>query len=147
MPHMMKKSLSSLLFAAVLSCGGYVAAQPSAIQKSAGKQSVNTPSTQTKTQQQNDQLRDQLAQLRMQVKDLQAEVSTLRVEQQLIRKTAKQNHELVMDSRIVQTQGQENLNLLQSIVGRNEQQIGTLGQQVSSMMLDLGRVKTKLGLY
>ena len=32
MPHMMKKSLSSLLFAAVLSCGGYVAAQPSAIQ-------------------------------------------------------------------------------------------------------------------
>jgi len=83
----------------------------------------------------------------MQVKDLQAEVSTLRVEQQLIRKTAKQNHELVMDSRIVQTQGQENLNLLQSIVGRNEQQIGTLGQQVSSMMLDLGRVKTKLGLY
>ena len=83
----------------------------------------------------------------MQVKDLQSEVSTLRAEQQLIRKTAKQNHELVMDSRIVQTQGQENLNLLQSIVGRNEQQIGTLGQQVSSMMLDLGRVKTKLGLY
>jgi len=104
---MIKKSLGSLLSAAILSCGGYVAAQPSAIQKSAGKQSVNTPSTQTKTQQQNDQLRDQLAQLRMQVKDLQTEVSALRAEQQLIRKTAKQNYELVMDSRIAQSRAKK----------------------------------------
>ena len=146
MPHMMKKNLGPLLLAALLSCGGYSTAQQSPSERFADKQGIKPPPTQAKPQQ-NEQIRDQLTQLQMQVKDLQAEVSVLKAEQQLIQKTAKQNHELVADSRIMQTQNRENLNLLQTTVGRNEQQIGTLGQQVSSMMLDLGRVKTKLGLY
>jgi hypothetical protein len=61
--------------------------------------------------------------------------------------TAKETHELVFDSRVVQTQGREDLNSLARPVGRNEKQINELGQQVGSMMLDLRRVKTKVGLY
>src|SRR5207302_6812150 len=71
----------------------------------------------------------------------------LRSEQQVIGATAKQTHELVLDSRVAQTQGREDLNSLARTVGRNEKQINELGQQVSSMMLDLRRVKTKVGLY
>ena len=144
MPHITKRTLGPLLFAGILICFGYVAAQQSPSQQSGRTQTVKPQAT---LQQQNDQLRDQLAQLQMQVKDLQAAIDDLKSEQQAIGATAKENHELVLDSRIAQTQGREDLNSLVRAVGRNEKQIDKLGQQVSSMMLDLRRVKTKVGLY
>jgi hypothetical protein len=48
----------------------------------------------------------------MQVKDLQTAIDDLRSEQQAIGATAKETHELVLDSRVVQTQGREELNSL-----------------------------------
>ena len=74
-------------------------------------------------------------------------IDDLRSEQLAIGATAKETHELVLDSRVVQTQGREELNSLARTVSRNEKQINELAQQVSSMMLDLRRVKTKVGLY
>ena len=146
MPHITKRTLGPLVFASILICFGYIAAQQSPSQQSGRTQSVK-PTAQATPQQQNDQLRDQLAQLQVQVKDLQAAVDDLRSEQQAIGATAKETHELVLDSRIAQTQSREDLNSLGKAVSRNEKQINQLGQQLSSMMLDLRRVKTKVGLY
>ena len=78
---------------------------------------------------------------------LQTAIDDLRSEQQVIGTTAKETHELVLDSRVGQTQGREDLNSLVRAVGRNEKQIEGLRQQASSLMLDLRRVKTKVGLY
>jgi len=147
MPSMTKQTLGSLLFAGTLICFGYSAAQQSPSQQSGRTQSAKPQSSQATLQQQNDQLRDQLSQLQVQVKDLQTAVDDLRSGQQAIGATAKETHELVLDSRVVQTQGREDLNSLARTVGRNEKEINALGQQVSSMMLDLRRVKTKVGLY
>jgi ABC-type transporter Mla subunit MlaD len=147
MPHITKRTLGPLVFAGILICFGYIAAQQSPSQQSGRTQSVKPPSTQATLQQQTDQLRDQLAQLQMQVKDLHTAIDDLRSEQQAIGATAKETHELVLDSRVMQTQGREELNSLARTVGRNEKQIDQLGRQVSSMMLDLRRVKTKVGLY
>ena len=147
MPRMTKQTLGSLLFAGTLICFGYSAAQQSPSQQSGRTQSVKPQSTQAMLQQQNNQLRDQLAQLQMQVKDLQAAIDDLKSEQQMIEATTKETHELVLDSRVAQAQGREKLSSLVRAVGRNEKQIDQLGQQVSSMMLDLRRVKTKVGLY
>lgn len=146
MPRITKRTLGPLIFASVLICFGYIAAQQSPSQQSGRTQSVKTQS-QTAPQQQNDQLRDQLAQLHMQVKDLQTAIDELRSEQEVIGATAKETHELLLDRRVAQTQGREELNALARAVGRNEKQINELGQQVSSMMLDLRRIKTKVGLY
>jgi chromosome segregation ATPase len=145
MGHISKRTL--LVFAGVLICFGYIAAQQSPSQQSGRTQSVKPQSTQPTLQQQNDQLRDQLTQLQMQVKELQTAIDDLRSQQQAIGATTKETHELVLDRRVVQTQGREELNSLARTVGRNEKQIDKLGQQVSSMMLDLRRVKTKVGLY
>jgi septal ring factor EnvC (AmiA/AmiB activator) len=147
MPRMTKQTLGSLLFAGTLIFFGYSAAQQSPSQQSGRTQSAKPQSTQATLQQQNDQLRDQLAQLQMQVKDLQAAIDDLKSEQQMIEATTKETRELVLDSRVAQAQGREELNSLVRAVGRNEKQIDQLGQQVSSMMLDLRRVKTKVGLY
>jgi chromosome segregation ATPase len=147
MPHIAQRTLGPLLFASILICFGYIAPQQSPSQQPGRTQSAKPQSTQTTLQQQNDQLRDQLAQLQMQVKNLQAAIDDLRSEQQVIGATAKETHGLVLDSRVAQTQGREELNSLVRAVGRNEKQIDKLGQQVSSMMLDLQRVKTKVGLY
>ncbi len=147
MPHMTKRTLGPLVFASILICFGHIAAQQSPSQQSGRTQSVKPQPTQATLQQQNDQLRDQLAQLQMQVKDLQTAIDDLRSEQLAIGATAKETHELVLDSRVVQTQGREELNSLARTVSRNEKQINELAQQVSSMMLDLRRVKTKVGLY
>jgi hypothetical protein len=73
-------------------------------------------------QQQNGQLRDQLAQLQMQVKDLQAAIDDLKSEQQVIA-MARETRELVLDSRVVQKQGREDLNSLTRTVGRNEKHV------------------------
>jgi TolA-binding protein len=73
MPRITKRTLGSLLSAWTLICFTYVAAQQSPSLRSERTQSVKPQSTQA-TQQQNDQLRDQLAQLQMQVKDLQAAI-------------------------------------------------------------------------
>ena len=147
MPRMTKQTLGSLLLAGTLICFGYSAAQQSPSQQSGRTQSAKPPSTQATLQQQNDQLRDQLAQLQMQVKDLQAAIDDLKSEQQMIEATTKETRELVLDSRVAQAQGREELSSLVRAAGRNEKQIDQLGQQVSSMMLDLRRVKTKVGLY
>jgi len=147
MPHITKRTLGRLLFAGILICFGYVAAQESQSQQSGRTQSIKPQSTQATLQRKSDQLRDQLVQLQMQVKDLQAAIDDLRSEQHVIGATAKETHELVLDSRVAQTQGREDLKSLTRTVGRNEKQINELGQQVSSMMLDLRRVKTKVGLY
>jgi chromosome segregation ATPase len=147
MPHVSKRTLGPLVFAGVLICFGHIAAQQNRSQQSERTQSVKPQSTQTTLQQQNDQLRDQLAQLQMQVRDLQAAIDDLRSAQQVIGATAKETHELVLDSRVMQTGAREDLNSLVRAVGQNEKQIDKLGQQVSNMMLDLRRVKTKVGLY
>jgi len=145
MPLITKQTLGPLLFAGMI-CFGYVAAQQRPSQQSGGTQSVKQ-STQATPQQQNDQLRDQLAQLQMQIKDLQAAIDDLRSEQQMIEAKAKETHELVLDSRVVQTQDRQDLNSVLRTVSQSERKIDHLDQQVSSMMLDLRRVKTKVGLY
>jgi chromosome segregation ATPase len=147
MSHITKGTLGPLLFAGILICFGYVAAQQSPSQQSGRTQTVKPQSTQATLQQQNDQLRDELAQLQMQVKDLQAAIDDLRSEQQVIAASAKETHELVLDSRIAQTQGQKDLNSIVMAVGRNEREIDQLGRQINSMMRDLQRIKTKVGLY
>jgi chromosome segregation ATPase len=147
MPLFTKRTFSSLLFGAILICGGYVGAQQRPSQQPTRTQRVEPQSIQATLQQQNDQLRDQLAQLQMQVKDLQAAIDDLRSKQQVIGTSAKEAHELVLDSRAVQTQYREDLNSLVRAVDRDEKQVDRLGQQLSSMMLDLRRVKTKVGLY
>ena len=147
MPHIATRTLGPLIFASVLICFGYIAAQRSPSQQSGRTQSVKPQITQATLQQQNDQLRDQLTQLQMQVKDFQTAIDDLRSAQQMIGATAKETHELVLNSRVAQTQGREQLNSLMRSVGQNEKQIDKLAQQVSSMMLDLRRVKTKVGLY
>jgi cell division protein FtsB len=146
MSRITKRTLNSLLFAGTLICFTCVAAQQSPSQRSERTQSVKPQSTQA-TQQENGQLRDQLAQLQMQVKDLQATIDDLRSEQQMIEATAKESHELILDSRSAQKQDRQDLNSLLRTVSQDERKIDQLGQQVSSMMLDLRRVKTKVGLY
>jgi predicted nucleic acid-binding Zn-ribbon protein len=143
MPHITKRT-SPLLFAAVLVCVSYLVAQQN-------QQSVRTQTTQPRSspaapQPQSD-VRDQLAQLQMQVKDLQTTIDDLKSEWQMIEVKAKETHELVLDNQIVQKQDREQLNSLARAVDRNEKQVNTLAQQVSSMMSDLRRVKTKVGLY
>ena len=147
MPHITKRTLGLLLFAGILICFGYIAAQQSSSQQSGRTQSVKPQPTQATLQQRTDQLRDQLAQLQMQVKDLQTAIDDLKSGQQEIGATAQKTHELVLDSRVAQTQDREHLNSLVRAMGRNEKQIDQLRQQVGSMMLDLRRVKTKVGLY
>ena len=146
MAHITRPTLTSLLFAALLSFG-YIAAQQSPSQQSERTQRARTQTAQTTLQQESDQFRDQVAQLQMQVKDLQAAIDDLRSEQQTIEATAKETRELVLDTRMAQARGREELNSLMKVVGQNEKHIDKLGQQVSSMMLDLRRVKTKVGLY
>ena len=126
-----KRPLGTLMFTGVLICFGYVAAERS------GKTQTDKPQAQN----------DQLAQLQMQVKDLQAAIEDLRSEQQVIAASAKENHELVLDSRITQTQTQKDLNSAVMALGRNEREMDQLGRQISSMMRDLQRVKTKVGLF
>jgi chromosome segregation ATPase len=147
MPHITKRTLGPLLFVGILICFGYIAAQQNSSQQSGRTQRVKPQPTQATLQQQTDQLRDQLAQLQMQLKDLQTAIDDLKSGQQEIGATATKTHELVLDSRVAQTQDRENLNSLVRAMGRNEKQIDQLRQQVSSMMLDLRRVKTKVGLY
>ena len=147
MPHIAKRTFGPLAFAGILICSGYIAAQQNPSQQAGRTQIVRPQSIQATRQQQTDQLRDQLAQLQMQVKDLQVAIDDLRSEQQAIGATAKENHELVLDGRVAQTQGREDLNSLARTVGRDDKQVNELAQQVSSMMLDLRRVKTKVGLY
>jgi len=48
---------------------------------------------------------------------------------------------------MAQKQDCEDLSSLVRSVGRNEKQIDQLGQQVSNMMLDLRRGKTKVGMH
>ena|SRR5713101_5761944 len=146
MPHITKRTLSPVLFAGILICVGYISAQQSPGQERGRTQSVKPPAQAT-LQQQNDQLRDQLAQLQMQIKDLRAAIDDLKTEQQMIEATAKESHELVLDSRVVQTQDRQKLNSLLRTVSQDEKKIDQVEQQVSSMMLDLRRVKTKVGLY
>jgi chromosome segregation ATPase len=131
MVRVAKWPLGTLLFGALLMCVGYVAAQQS------GRTQTNKPQAQN----------DQLARLQMEVADLQAAVNDLRSEQKVIAASAKESHELVLDSRILQTQGQKDLNSVEMALGRNEREIGQLGQEIGSMMQDLQRVKTKLGLF
>ena len=147
MAHITKRNCGVFLFVGSLICFGDIAGQRSPSQRSEETRSVKAQPTQTAPQRQNDQLRDQLAQLQMQLKDLQTAIDDLRSEQQRIGAIATEAHDLVLDSRVVQTQGREDLNSLVRTVGRNEKQVDKLGQQVSSMMLDLQRVKTKVGLY
>jgi peptidoglycan hydrolase CwlO-like protein len=130
MLHMAKRLLGTLLLTGVLFCFGYVA-QPS------GRTQADKPEVQN----------DQLAQLQMQVKDLQAAIDDLRSQQQVIAASAKESHELVLDSRIAQTQSRKDLNSVVMAVGRNERDIDQFGRQISSMMRDLQRVKTKVGLF
>jgi uncharacterized protein YlxW (UPF0749 family) len=146
MPHIIKRTLSPVLFAGILICLGYISAQQSPAQERGRTQSVKPPAQAT-LQQQNDQLRDQLAQLQMQIEDLRAAIDDLKTEQQMIEATAKESHELVLDSRLVQTQDRQKLNSLLRTVSQDEKKIDQVEQQVSSMMLDLRRVKTKVGLY
>jgi TolA-binding protein len=147
MPHITKRTLAPLLFAGILICFGYIAAQQSSSQQFGRTQSVKPQLTQATLEQRTDQLRDQLAQLQMQVKDLQTTIDDLKSGQQEIGATAQKTHELELDSRVAQTQDRENVNSLVRAMGRNEKQIDQVRQQVSSMMLDLRRVKTKVGLY
>src|ERR1700688_1079143 len=112
MPNTTKRTLGALLFASILICFGYLAAQQSPSQQSGRTQSVKPQSAQVTLQHQNEQLRDQLAQLQMQVKDLQGAIDDLKSEQQVIGATAKESHELVLDSRVAQMQGREELNSL-----------------------------------
>jgi cell division protein FtsB len=143
MPPITKRTLNSLLFAGTLICFTCVAAQQSPSQRTERTQSVKPQSTQATPQQQN----DRLAQLQMQVKDLQAAIDDLRSEQQMIEATTKESHELILDSRLVQKQDRQDLNSVLRTASQDERKIDQLGQQVSSLMLDLRRVKTKVGLY
>jgi len=140
MPYITKRTLRPLLFPVILICVGYIAAQQSPSQQSGRTQSVAPQSTQPTPQQQT----EQVAQLQMQVKDLQAAIDDLKTEQQMIKATAKETHELVLDSRAVQKQDRESL---RRAVVQNEHEIDNLGRQANSMMRDLVRVKTKVGLY
>jgi len=130
MLHMAKRLVGTLLLTGVLICFGYVAQQ-------SGRTQADKPEAQN----------DQLAQLQMQVKDLQAAIDDLRSQQQVIAASAKESHELVLDSRIAQTQSRKDLNSVVMAVGRNERDIDQFGRQISSMMRDLQRVKTKVGLF
>jgi cell division protein FtsB len=130
MLHMAKRLLGTLLFTGVLICFGYVA-----------QQSRRTQADQPEAQ------NDQLAQLQMQVKDLQAAIDDLRSQQQVVAASAKESHEVVLDNRIAQTQSRKDLNSVVMAVGRNERDIDQFGRQISSMMRDLQRVKTKVGLF
>ena len=143
MAHVTKRAFGPLLFACILICFGYIAAQQEPTQQPGRRQSVASQAT----PRQNDQLRDQVAQLQTQVKDLRAAIDDLRAQQQVIGASAKETHEIVLDSRIVQKQAREELNSLVRTLGQDERQIDQLGRQISSMMRDLGRVKTKVGLY
>jgi len=131
MLHMAKRRLiGTLLLTGVLICFGYV------VQQSA-KTQADKPQAQS----------DQLAQLQMQVKDLQAAIDDLRSQQEVISASAKESHELVLDSRIAQAQSRKDLNSVVMAVGRNERGIDQIGRQITSMMRDLQRVKTKVGLF
>ena len=151
MPHTTKRTFGALLSAAVLICFSYMAAQQTRSQQPRRTQNAKPqsaqPTPQQQPQQQNDQLRDQLGQLQMQVKDLQAAIEDLRSERQVIAATAKETRGLVLDTRVAQAQGREALNSLAKAVGQNERQTDQLGRQVSSMLRDLQRVKTKVGLF
>lgn len=142
MMRISKQSLSTLLFASVLAGSGYIAAQRSPTQ-----QTQRTNAAQARPGQQNNDLRDEVTQLQTQVKDLQTAVADLQAEQKKTAASAKENHDLVLDTRIAQTQSREQLNLLSKAVERDERQLAEIGQQLSRMSLDIGRVKTKLGLY
>ena len=130
MLHMAKRLRGTLLLAGVLICFGYVAQQ-------SGRTQADKPQAQN----------DQLAQLQMQVKDLQAAIDDLRSQQQAIAVSARESHELVLDSRTAQTQSRKDLNSVIMAVGQNERAIDQFGRQISSMMRDLQRVKTKVGLF
>ena len=147
MPHTAKLTFSSLLCAEVLICVGYVAAQQNPSQQSKRTQSVKAQSAQAAPVQQDMQVRDRLAQLQMQVHDLQTAIDDLRSKQLLIGSTAEEAHQLVSDSRVVQAQERAELNSLAKTVGGEETQLDKLGQQVSRMLSDLQRVKSKVGLY
>jgi predicted RNase H-like nuclease (RuvC/YqgF family) len=146
MPHITKRTFGPL-FAVILTCFGSITAQQSPGQQSGRTQSAAPQLAQATLQQQNDQLRDQVAQLQMQVKDLQAAIDDLKSQQQVVTATAKETHEVVLDSRVAQKQGREDLNSLGKAVVRDERQIDNLERQVNSMMRDLQRVKTKVGLF
>jgi len=130
MLHMAKRLLGTLLLAGVLICFGYVAQEP-------GRTQADKPQPQN----------DPLAQLQMQVKDLQAAIDDLRSQQEVISASAKESHDLVLDSRIAQVQSRKDLNSAVTAVGRNERDIDQIGRQISGMMRDLQRVKTKVGLF
>jgi peptidoglycan hydrolase CwlO-like protein len=126
MPHISKRVLLPL-FVGILICFGYVG----------GTTQADKPQAQN----------DQLAQLQMQVKDLQAAIDDLRSQQQVTGASAKESHELVLDTRIAQAQSQKELNSVEMTLGRDDREIDQLGRQISSMMRDLQRVKTKVGLF
>lgn len=130
MLHMAKRLPGTWLLTGVLICFGYVAQQ-------SGRTQADKPEAQN----------DQLAQLQMQVKDLQAAIDDLRSQQQVIAASAKESHELVLASQMAQTQSRKDLNSVVMAVGRDEREIDQFGRQISSMMRDLQRVKTKVGLF
>lgn len=140
--HTTKSPLAPLLLACVLICYGYIAAQQRPTQ-----QSAKTQNAKSQPAQQNDQLRDQVAQLQKQVQDLQAAMDDLRTQEQVIGSSARETRELVLSTQIEQKQAREKWDSLIRAVGQHDRQIDELGRQVSSMMRDLGRVKTKVGLY
>ena len=141
-----KRRITGLLFTGVLICFGYVAAQqnPSQSQRTQGARSQATQAT---PQQQNDQLRDQLAQLEMQVKNLQAAIDDLKAEQQTTAGAAKETRELALNTGLAQKQDRADLDSLTKAVGRNDRAIDGFSREVNSITRDLQRVKTKVGLF
>lgn len=131
MVHVTKSAFGPLLLALVPICFGYIAAQQ--------QEPARTKQT--------DQLRDQLDRLQKQVQDLQAAIDDLRAQQQVIAVSAKESRQLVLSTQIEQKQAREKQDLLVRSVGQHDRQIDELGRQLNSMMRDLSRVKTKVGLF
>ena len=83
----------------------------------------------------------------MQVKDLQAAIDDLKSQQQVIVTAFKETRGLALDTSVAQKQDRADLDSLVKAVGRNDRRIDSLGRQLDSMMRDLQRVKTKVGLF
>jgi outer membrane murein-binding lipoprotein Lpp len=118
MQQITKRSLGLVLLAGSLTCIGYLAAKQGPSEQSKGTQ--RTPPQQINPS------RDQLEQLETQVKDLRSALDNLSM---------------------VRAQDREGVQEVQRTLGQDEKRIDKLGQQVSKIMFDLDRVKTKVGLY
>jgi len=144
MPNIDKLTFSSLLPIAILVCVAYVGARQNPSQQPR-TQRAKTQSAQALLQDR--QIGDQIAQLQKQIQDLQIAIDDLRSKQVLISARAEEANTLATDSRVLQAQDRDSLNSLSMTVGRGEERLDKLGQEVSRMTLDLQRVKTKVGLY